>query len=1163
MGMRLPGGINWETEFWDMLINKKNGRCIVPKDRYNVEAFYDPSGRPGPIKSKFGYFLNHVDLQYLDTSFFSMNRKEVEELVPQQKLLLEVIWECMENAGQAGWRGKNIGCYVGVFREDWLDIAAKDPQHLGMYRITGSADFAISKRVSYEFDLTGPRYPIRAVIRATAINCDGKTPGTAYPSLERHEAMMRRAYQVARLPDLSETAYVECYGTGTVIGDPLEVTAITNVFGQHGVYIGSCPISHQTICTYSQVVLESASSLEQRCTTNGIALPDKRGALTCLCFQELIRESLKRNVANHQHFVEQNPHLSKDLAHTLGVRREHLANRAFCVTDGTVPLSISLATKTKSASQIVLVFIGQPAQWVGMAKQLWEDFDGFRRDIREIDYVLAGLPYPPSWKIEEELLKSDTDSRINQVEFSQLLYVVGHSSGEIAAAYATNVITARSAITVTYSRGQVSKLPTRASGMLAIGIGRGAVTPYLIEGIIVACEDSPENVTLSGDKNRVTREWRLRKFPSHELLGSRILEGNDLEPTWRNPLEVDGLPWLQHHKVFDHVVFPAAGYIAMRWKTFICQGAPEMRAKVKISRMSKSSVDGDAIAMAGSTLAMEMRGVHFSLLEDQAPDTAADSVAEARLQWKPDIDVLPASQLMRPLINVKDDITTGCEKIYDFHREIWDCRDFFDLLGHAKPTLGILEIGAGTGGTAAVVLDCLSTQIDGPRYSEYCYTDISAGFFVAAQERFKAIPNVDYKVLDISKDPMDQGFQPESYDLILACNRRHPDETWLTTYRTILPGWWLGKLDDRPYQPNISVERWDQELQATGFSGVESVVFGEDQSYLINVNIVSGTAMATPRPKAITLLCDDRFSAIAEQAEAVFVRKGYRLNYGTINDLPAAEQDIVSVMDLNAPFFDGISPDRLRAFQRYIGNLGSSGGTVEHQVIPDRLQRSTFPRRSKEQDVDPDWGYAVIDGVINVPRYHWISVANEPLAVPSQEEELPRKLLNSKAGPLQSLHWIQGSPVAVAPDEIDIETVAVGLNFKNILVCMGVVEATKTGLGLEGAGVVRSVGQEVKDFVAGDRVMTFGHGCFSTCVAMPAKLCTKIPDDLSFEEAATLPCVYGTVIHSLLTIGRLEKGQVFATVGNEETVQYLIRKFDIARNRIFNFRNSSFLADVK
>lgn len=95
---------------------------------------------------------------------------------------------------------------------------------------------------------------------------------------------------------------------------------------------------------------------------------------------------------------------------------------------------------------------------------------------------------------------------------------------------------------------------------------------------------------------------------------------------------------------------------------------------------------------------------------------------------------------------------------------------------------------------------------------------------------------------------------------------------------------------------------------------------------------------------------------------------------------------------------------------------------------------------------------------------------------------------------------------------------------------MGVVDAEKDGIGLEGAGVVHRVGSEVKDFKVGDRVIIFEHGCFSTRMAISAKLCAKIPGDLSFEEAATLPCVYSTVIHSLLTIGRLEKGQVRALV---------------------------------
>lgn len=91
---------------------------------------------------------------------------------------------------------------------------------------------------------------------------------------------------------------------------------------------------------------------------------------------------------------------------------------------------------------------------------------------------------------------------------------------------------------------------------------------------------------------------------------------------------------------------------------------------------------------------------------------------------------------------------------------------------------------------------------------------------------------------------------------------------------------------------------------------------------------------------------------------------------------------------------------------------------------------------------------------------------------------------------------------------------------------MGVIDSAYDGIGLEGAGIVQSVGPGVKNFKASDRVMMLEHGCFSTHIAKSSKRCKKIPSDLSFEEAATLPCVYVTAIHSLLTIGRLEKGQV-------------------------------------
>jgi acyl transferase domain-containing protein len=157
IGLKLPGGITTTNEYWDLLVNKRSTQTQVPENRYGAHAFESKFGTPGTLKSTCGHFLE-CDLEKWDASFFSMSKAEVEKLDPQHRLLLEVIWECMEAGGQKNWRGRNIGCYVGVFGEDWLDLYAKDPQHLGTHRILTGGDFALSNRASYEYDLKGPRY---------------------------------------------------------------------------------------------------------------------------------------------------------------------------------------------------------------------------------------------------------------------------------------------------------------------------------------------------------------------------------------------------------------------------------------------------------------------------------------------------------------------------------------------------------------------------------------------------------------------------------------------------------------------------------------------------------------------------------------------------------------------------------------------------------------------------------------------------------------------------------------------------------------------------------------------------------------------------------------------------------------------------------------------
>lgn len=90
-----------------------------------------------------------------------------------------------------------------------------------------AVNMVILKRLD---DAIRDRDPIRAVIRGSATNSDGWTAGIASPSSEAQAAAIRRAYANANISDLSATTYLECHGTGTQAGDPIEVAGVASVF---------------------------------------------------------------------------------------------------------------------------------------------------------------------------------------------------------------------------------------------------------------------------------------------------------------------------------------------------------------------------------------------------------------------------------------------------------------------------------------------------------------------------------------------------------------------------------------------------------------------------------------------------------------------------------------------------------------------------------------------------------------------------------------------------------------------------------------------------------------------------------------------------------------------------------------------------------------------
>jgi NADPH:quinone reductase-like Zn-dependent oxidoreductase len=97
---------------------------------------------------------------------------------------------------------------------------------------------------------------------------------------------------------------------------------------------------------------------------------------------------------------------------------------------------------------------------------------------------------------------------------------------------------------------------------------------------------------------------------------------------------------------------------------------------------------------------------------------------------------------------------------------------------------------------------------------------------------------------------------------------------------------------------------------------------------------------------------------------------------------------------------------------------------------------------------------------------------------------------------------------------------------QDILVAMSLVDTGPRVFGYEGAGIIRRVGSNVNSLSVGDHVAVVQHYTFATTLITPAMFCARIPDGLCFDQASTMLIPYMTALHSLITVGGLQKGQV-------------------------------------
>ncbi|CRG89192.1 Nonribosomal peptide synthetase 14 [Talaromyces islandicus] len=159
---RFPGGASSPALLWELLREPRDILREIPQSRFNPEAFYHPDGsHHGTTNVRHSYMLEE-DLRHFDAQFFNIKPKEAESIDPQQRFLMETVYEALESGGLTidRLRGSDTAVYVGVMAVDYLDLLTRDVATLPTYYATGVSRSIISNRISYFFDWHGPSMTI-------------------------------------------------------------------------------------------------------------------------------------------------------------------------------------------------------------------------------------------------------------------------------------------------------------------------------------------------------------------------------------------------------------------------------------------------------------------------------------------------------------------------------------------------------------------------------------------------------------------------------------------------------------------------------------------------------------------------------------------------------------------------------------------------------------------------------------------------------------------------------------------------------------------------------------------------------------------------------------------------------------------------------------------
>jgi acyl transferase domain-containing protein len=173
MGCRFPGGIHDPESFWRFLLEGGDAIDEVPAERWNLNRFHGKvPGATGRIVSHRGGFLSEPAA--FDAGFFGISPREAARMDPQQRWLLEIAWETLEDAGIPPWRlrGSATGVFLGISNSDYGKIQQTFPEQVDGYSNSGNALSIASNRLAFWYDWKGPSLSIDTACSSSLVAVD-------------------------------------------------------------------------------------------------------------------------------------------------------------------------------------------------------------------------------------------------------------------------------------------------------------------------------------------------------------------------------------------------------------------------------------------------------------------------------------------------------------------------------------------------------------------------------------------------------------------------------------------------------------------------------------------------------------------------------------------------------------------------------------------------------------------------------------------------------------------------------------------------------------------------------------------------------------------------------------------------------------------------------